>query len=239
MLGLCLVANAQEDGGKRLRVKRKNPVLKTRISVSPVIGLYFPNKKHTTKARQKLAFCLSLKEEIRINKKNTDFIFIGVEYMYHGVNFNSYYFYADSLQLYTPSRLKYTYSLTFHELDFPIQIKHSFQRENNCIFSSYVYAGYNYRWLLESNLIVSDAGNEIEYKRENVTFKSPAFNPYSSSFITFGGGFQKNTPMRHNAVFGEVQFKYALSPMQFRESFAPSSLFIAGHFIYLTVGLKF
>lgn len=238
-LFIIALAHAQGNNGKSLRVKNKNPLVKTRVSISPVLGLYFPNKHHTNKARQKMAYSISLKEELRLNKKYTDFIFVGVEYLYHGVNFNSYYFYADSLQLYTPSRLKYTYSLTFHEIDFPLQIKHSFQNESSSILSGYVYAGYNYRWLLASNLNVSESGNQLIDQKEKVTFKSPAFNPYCSSFITFGGGFQKNTPVRHNAVFAEIQFKYALSPMQIKETFAPSSLFVNGHMLYLTVGVKF
>lgn len=229
---------AQEDGGKKLRVNRKNPFVKTRIGISPVLGLYFPNSNHTTSARQKMSFCVSIKEEIRLTKHNRDFLWIGAEYMFHGVNFKSYYFYADSLQLYTPERQRFTYDLTFHEIDFPVQLKHSFVKETNTIFSSYVFGGYCYRWLVASQLKVSENGNEIINQAEQVTFKSPAFNPVNSSFLNLGVGFQKNTLLRHNAVFAELQFKYALSPMQFFESYAPSSMYINGHYIYITVGFK-
>jgi hypothetical protein len=57
----CLVS-AQEDGGKQLRNKRKNPVVKTRIGISPVLGLYRSNKHHTSGAKPKMAFNFSLKE---------------------------------------------------------------------------------------------------------------------------------------------------------------------------------
>ncbi len=233
-----LVASAQEDGGKRLRNTRKNPRVKTRIGISPVIGLYKTNKNHTADTRPKMAFNISLKEEIRLDRNNKDFLMIGAEYMFHGLNFNSYYFYSDSLQLYTPDRLRYKYSLTIHEVDFPIQLKHSFQKETNTIFSSYIFAGYCYRWLIESNLKVTENGNELVNQREPLKFKSPAFNSVNSSFLNIGAGFQKNTTLMHNAVYAEIQFRYGLSPFYFNESFAPSSMFTNSHFIMLTVGFK-
>ena len=229
---------AQEDGGKRLRNSRKNPIVKTRFGISPVLSLYKSNKNHTTSTKPKMAFHLSWKEEIRLDKNNQNFLMIGAEYMYHGVNFNSYYFYEDSLELYTADRLKYKYSLTIHELDFPIQLKHSFQKETNTIFSSYIYAGYCYRWLIESHLKVTENGSALVDKYEPLKFKSPAFNPANSSFLNVGAGFQKNTPLRHNAVFAEIQFRYGLSPFYFNESFSASSLYTNSHFILITFGFK-
>lgn len=233
----CLVS-AQDEGARRARNRQKNALVKTRIGISPVLGLYSSNKHHTSGTKPKMAFNFSLKEEIRLDNKNQSFLLIGVEYMFHGVNFNSYYFYGDSLKLYTSDRLKYKYSLTIHELDFPIQLKHSFQKETNTIYSSYIFAGYCYRWIIESHLKVTDNGNELVNKNEPLKFKSPAFNSANSSFLSVGAGFQKNTPTRHNAVFAELQFRYGLSPFYFNESFAPSGLYTSGHFILLTVGFK-
>ncbi|MBL7935567.1 MAG: outer membrane beta-barrel protein [Bacteroidia bacterium] len=230
--------SAQEDGGKNLRNRRKNPLVKTRIAISPVLGLYKSNKNHTSGAKPKMAFSFSIKEEIRLDRNNQNFLLIGAEYMFHGVNFNSYYFYSDSLKLYTPERLKYKYSITIHELDFPIQLKHSFQKETNSVFSSYIFAGYCYRWIVDSHLKVTEDGNELINQYEPLKFKSPAFNPVNSSFFSVGAGFQKNTPLMHNAVFAELQFRYGLSPFYFNESFAPSSLYTSSHFILLTVGFK-
>ena len=70
---IFIAASAQEDGGKRLRNSRKNPVIKTRIGISPVLGLYKSNKHHTSGTRPKMAYNISLKEEIRINKKKSRF----------------------------------------------------------------------------------------------------------------------------------------------------------------------
>jgi len=232
-----MIGSAQEDGGKRLRNSRKNPLIKTRIGISPVLGIYKTNKNHTTKSKPKMAFCFSLKEEIRLNNKNTSFLMVGVEYMMHGLNFQSYYFPQDSIKLYN-GKMTAKYDLRIHELDFPIQLKYSFQKETNAIISSYIFGGYCYRWLVATNMKVSNNSEQIIDKTEPLKFKFPAFNPVNSSFLNAGFGVQRNTTLRHNAVFAEIQFRYALSPFYFNESYAPTSMYINGHFVYLTVGFK-
>ncbi|MBS1634974.1 MAG: outer membrane beta-barrel protein [Bacteroidetes bacterium] len=239
LLIICTVSgHAQEDGGRKLRAKRKNARVKTRLSVSPVIGLYKTNAHHTSSPRQKMAFCGSLKEEIRLDKQNKCFLMVGAEYMLHGLSFNSYYFYPDSIQLYN-GHMDYRYSLLIHELDFPLQLKYSFRRENNSIWSHYIFAGYCYRWLVASDLQVTQSGQEVDFQHEKLKFKNPAFNPVNNAFMNVGLGMQKNTPMKQNAFFVELQFRYGLSPFYFNESFAPSSMYISGSHIFLTLGLKF
>lgn len=228
------------EGGTKIQSLRALNHVKTRLSLSPVLGFYSPNKNHSTGGKQKMSFALSAKAEIRLTKHYRDFILVGAEYMLHGVNFNSYFFYEDSLRLYTPNRLHYTYNLSMHELDFPILFKHSFENESNGLFSKYIFAGYSYRWLVFNQLKVDDNGSEVySNTSERIIFKSPAFNPKSSSFLCVGAGFQRNVPNKNNALFAEIQFKYGLSPIQLYNSHTPSSLYINGHFVYITVGFKF
>ncbi len=227
---------AQDDGGG-LHHSKSNPMYKTRIGISPVIALYTNNKHHTSKSQQKMAFNISVKEEIRINKKSTSFLLIGAEYTYHGLNFNSYYFYDDSLKLYN-GNMTAKYGLQLHELNIPIQIKQSFQRETNALVSAYVYAGYCYRIITNANLQVTNNGQETYNHSEKIKFKNPIFNSNDNSFLCFAGGVQKNTMKRHNAVYAELQFRYALSPFYFNKSFAPTSISINSHFLMLTVGFK-
>lgn len=238
LIALSISVSGQTNESKALRGNRRSLIIKTRIGISPVIGIYTPNKNIATGTRQKMAFCFSIKEEITLSKHHRDFLWVGAEYMFHGVTFKSYYFYADSLQLYTSERQRYTYDITMHEIDFPVQLKHSFTNETNSLSSAYIFAGYCYRWLLASHLTVSDNGNEMVNQSEKLTFKNPAFTSSNSSFLNLGIGFQKNNLKKKRAVFTELQFKYALSPLQFSESYTPSSMYINGHFIYITVGFK-
>lgn len=234
----CFQGFSQEDGGIKLRNKRKNPLVKNRIGISPVIGLYKPNKNHTKNTQQKKSFCISVREEFRLDKTNREFLMIGAEYMLHGLSFNSYYFYSDSLKLYN-GNMNYKYNLTLHEIDFPILLKHSFQKETNKIYSSYIFAGYCYRWMVASRLKVDYNGNELISANQKITFKSPAFNPVNSSFFSAGFGIQKNIPLDYRAFFAEVQVRYGLSPFYFNDSFTPSSLYTTSHFFHATVGYKF
>lgn len=236
--GLCLCAAAQEDGGRQLRTHRKNPRVKTRVGISPVVSFYSTNKHHTSSPQQKLAFNGSIKAEVRLDRQNKSFLMFGAEYMMHGLNFNSYYFYYDSLHLYT-GHMDYKYSLVMQELDFPLQLKYSFQKETNSIWSKYLFAGICYRWLVAGSLKVTGNGETLEDKAERVRFKNPAFTPVNNSFLCAGFGLQKNTMLKHNAFFAEMQFRYGLSPYYFNEPFAPSSLYISGSHLLVTVGLKF
>ena len=235
MFVLCVFfGSSQKEGNKH---SRKIPVAQTKISFSPAIGFYKANPHHAGKASPKMAFCFSLKEEFRIDKKSQSFIAIGVDYMLHGVKFNSYYFHKDSLKLYT-GNMNAAYNLTIQELDFPILIKRSFQKENNALLSGYVFAGYSYRMLIKSVMSVSYQGDEAEYDNGNLQFKIPALSKLGSSFLLAGAGFQKNNPNKHKAFYAEIQFKYGLSPLYIDQPYAPRSLYVSGHFLYLTVGVK-
>jgi hypothetical protein len=227
---------AQEDGGAKLRNDRKNPRVKTRIGFSPVLGIYKANKRHTSRSSPKMAFNISLKEEIRLDKKNRCFFMFGAEYMMHGVNFNSYYFYDDSLHLYDGD-MNTKYKLVVQELNIPLLFKYSMQKETNALTTSYLFGGYCSRWLLGNKLNVNN-GDEKYNQAVALRFKSPAFNATSNSFLCFGAGIQKNTLLTHNAVYAELQFRYGLSPLYFEKSFAPTNLYISNHFLLLTVGFK-
>lgn len=209
----------------------------TKISFSPVLGFYKANKHHAGKASQKMSFCLSIKEEFRIDKKSKFFIGVGAEYMLHGVKFDSYYFPKDSLKLYN-GNMNATYNLTIQELDIPVYLKRSFQREDNSLLSGYVFAGYNYRMILKSVMSVSYYGDEVQYDNGNLQFKIPVGTKTGSSFLSAGAGFQKNNPNKHKAVYAEIQFKYGLSPLYINQPYGPTSLYVSGHFLYLTVGVK-
>lgn len=225
--------NAQEGG-----VSAKGPRIKTRISVSPVIGFYKPNKNHTSNAKQKMAYCVSIKEEIRLTKSHKAFFMIGVDYLYHGVNFNSYYFFDDSLHFYN-KEMNATYDLVIHEINVPLQFKYSLQKEYNTIFSTYLFGGYAFRYLASNNLAVDYNGTNMKNGTTNLSFKIAPLKKEMSSFLNAGIGIQKNfQKTRQNAVFAELQLKYSLSPLNINESFAPSSLYINNHFLLLTVGVK-
>lgn len=231
------VVSSQEDGGKQLRNNRKNARVKTRIGFSPVLGIYKANKNHTSNAKQKMSGAVSVKEEIRLDKKNRCFLMIGADYIYHGVSFDSYYFQKDSIQFYN-KLMTAKYNLVIHELDIPIQLKYSFKKETNSVFSGYVFAGYCNRWLLKNNLSIDNNGENVVNHPTNLQFKIPLFTKTNNSSISGGIGIQRNHLLNNNALFAELQFRYGISPFLLQESFMPSNLTISNHFIFLTIGFK-
>lgn len=207
--------------------------------IAPVISFYKINKNHASGAKQKMSGLISLKEEIRLNEKHNMFFLIGVEYMVHGVNFNSYYFKPDSTRLYD-GEMKYSYSLYIHEIDVPIQMKFSFNRENNAVFSPYVMIGYHFRTLLQGNLKVKQDGSTIERKSEKIIFKNKLIGATNNPFMSLTLGIQKNNLKTFkNCMFAEVTYRYGFSPYLLSDTFTASSLYITGNHLTIGFGFKF
>jgi hypothetical protein len=181
----------------------------------------------------------SLKGEVRLNTKHSAFFLFGVEYMVHGMNFNSYYFKPDSIQLYT-GEMNYKYALNVHEIDVPVQLKLSFARENNTLFSPYFMIGYHFRTLLAGNLTVSQDGQIVEAKKEKLEFKNPLITPRNNPFVSFTFGVQRNWPnTTRRCLYAELSYRVGFSPYLFKDTFAPSALYINGSHLSFGLGVKF
>jgi hypothetical protein len=61
------------------------------------------------------------------------------------------------------------------EIQIPLQAKFSFNRESNNLFSPYVMIGYHLRFLLPANVRVSNEGNQVSKKDENLKFRNKLF----------------------------------------------------------------
>ncbi len=217
----------------------KDPLIRTRVAIAPLISFYTVNQNHAQNPYQKMSGLISIKEEIRLNEKHTIFLLIGIEYMAHGLNFNSYYFKPDSLKLYS-GNMNYSYSLYIHEIDIPIQAKYSFTRENNSLVTPYIMIGYHFRTILQGTLQVKQNGDEIENRYEHVTFKNPLFNPENNAFMSATFGIQKNNPKHpKRCVFAELSYRYGFSPYIISDNFTPSSLFMNGSHLAICLGIKF
>lgn len=217
----------------------KSKLLRTRIMVAPVISFYKVNKNHASGVSQKMSGLFSIKEEFRLNASHTVFFSIGAEYFVHGLKFFSYYFNPDSLQLYD-GEMNYSYNLYVHELDIPLQMKISFTKENNSKFSPYVVFGYHLRTLLFGGLKVKRDGEAVVSKKENVIFKNPLISNKCNPFLSVAIGIQANRPnTKKIGLFGEIGFRFGISPYLLKDTFTPSSLYISGNHLSIGVGMRF
>lgn len=216
----------------------KSRIARTRIAIAPVISFYTINTNHATRPTQKMSGIFSIKEEFRLNYQHTMFFSIGAEYFVHGLNFNSYYFTPDSLQLYDGD-MKYAYSLYIHELDIPLQLRISFNRENNALFSPYIAIAYHLRTMLFGSLNVKENGEGIVKKQEDINFKNPLFTKRNNPFVSLTVGLQKNNPDKNKiGFFAELGFRYGFSPYLLKDNFTPSSLYMNGSHLFLAIGIR-
>ncbi len=219
--------------------RAKSPRIRTRFTAGPLISMYSINEHHARKPHQKASGVISLKEEIRMNNAHNVHFLFGVEYLVQGMNFNSYYFAPGELQLYNDD-MGFNYSLYINEIDVPLQVKLSLKHENNALFTPYFMFGYHLRTILNANLKVSENGNEVLSKAEDITFKNPTVTNKHNPFLSITYGIQKNNPDNtRTAFFAEITYRQGLSPYLLSDTFTPSSLYINGNHFSFSLGVKF
>ncbi len=210
-----------------------------RIYFGPVVGFYKINKNHAIQPTQKMSALIGFKREQRVGRDFKTFFLFGFEYFFHGVNFRSYYFEPDSLKLYDKS-FGYNYSLFIHELNLPLQIKYLFKREDNSLFSPYIIAGYQLRYLLPGTLKVSQNGKKIRDDTPDLKFKNAVLYDKINAFVCLGIGWQKNSlSSSKGSFFVELNCRYGFSPYSFETAYSASSLYIYGTHVTIQLGAKF
>jgi hypothetical protein len=218
--------------------KGVTPLKGIRFDFGPAVGLYTINSKHARSPFTKINVLVGFKKEWRLDKENRQFFLTGIDYFFHGLGFNSYYFKPDTIPIYDKS-FSYNYSLFIHELHLPLQFKYLFRRKGNKAFSSYVQLGYHLRYLVSSDLRITQNGSRVKYDSPELKFKTPLISNKLNPFVSLSYGWQKNTvgPEKGN-FFVELNFKYGFSPYYFEKSYAPSSLYINSSHIALLMGIR-
>ncbi len=210
-----------------------------RIIFGPSLGFYTINTNHARFSSPKMSALIGFRKEIRLDRQFRTFFLVGADYFFHGLNFKSYYFKQDSLKLYDKS-FDHNYSLFIQEVHIPLQIKYSFNNQNNSLFSPYAMIGYHVRMLLPAEVTVSQNGNTEIKKWEDLSFKNSLFGDKVNSFLSASVGWQKNT-VNHSKVgfFVEVNYRYGFSQYYISTNYTASSLYINGSHLGFFLGLNF
>jgi hypothetical protein len=210
-----------------------------RFSFGPTLGFYKINTNHAQNPSAKMSILAGLKKEVRVDQTFQTFFLFGADYFLHGINFRSYYFDQDTLRLYN-EKFEYDYSVLMHELQVPLQLKFSFTRENNSLYSPYVMIGYHLRALLPAKVTVSQDGNRVVSQNEEMRFKMPMLTNKLNSLISATVGWQKNTINNSKTgFFIELNYRYGFSQYYFASKYTPSSLYMNSQHMSLLLGLKF
>jgi hypothetical protein len=210
-----------------------------RFSFGPTYGFYTINSNHAQSPSGRMSAMAGFKKEVRCDRNYKLFFLFGVDYFFHGISFKSYYFDQDTLQLYDKT-FPYDYSLFMQELQMPLQMKFSFKRESNILFSPYVMIGYHLRYLLPTGVKVAQEGNAVHQGSEDMTFRHPLFSDKMNSCISVIFGWQKNTINNsHAGFFVEAGYRYQFSQYYLHTKYAPSALYMNSSHLVLLLGIKF
>ena len=224
-----LAAGAQENKPKKYF---------TRFVLGPTISFYSNNSVHTSDTKPRPAFYAGFYEDI---KMYNDFSFLpGIEYLYHGVAFNTYYFAPGYQNLYN-KHFDYNYRLNMQELRLNLLFKKILGKEDRNLITGYVEYGYVLRYLLNNQLTVNSNASSAEVYSgpAQMSFEHYVFNKNFASALKLTGGMQHNFFQTHRAWFFEVSYVYSLSRVLINNSFSPNSLYINSSFLQLGLGVKF
>jgi hypothetical protein len=210
----------------------------TRFVIGPALSFYKNNPFHTSDSKAKSSFYAGLFEQIRVYK---DFSFVpGVEYLYQGMTFNTYYVAPNVLTLYD-KHFNYNYALTMQEARLNLLFRQVLGIETRNVITGYIEYGYVLRYLVSPKLKVTSNLNGAEMYSGNadLAFEHPLILKTMSSGLKLTVGMQHNFFRTHRAWFFEGSYMYSLSRFKIQNTFAPASLYIEGSFLQLGLGIKF
>jgi hypothetical protein len=210
----------------------------TRVLFGPALSFYKNNPVHTSDTKPKSSFYAGVFEEIRMYK---DFSFLpGVEYLYQGMTFNTYYLVPGTTTLYD-KHFNYNYTLTMQEVRLNLMFRQVFGIESRNTITGYLHYGYVLRYLINPQLRVNSnlTGTEMYTGDAQLAFEHYIITKNMASGLKLTGGMQHNFFKTHRAWFFECSYMYSLSRFIVTNSFAPASLFVEGSFLQLGLGVKF
>lgn len=210
----------------------------TRVIIGPALSFYTNNPYHTSDSKAKSSFYGGLFEEIRLYK---DFSFVpGIEYLYQGMTFNTYYIVPGTLTLYD-RHFNYNYALTMQETRLNLLFRQVLGIETRNIITGYIEYGYVLRYLIKPQLSVTSnlTGSQMYSGNADIVFEHPLIFKNMASGLKLTAGIQHNFFKTHRAWFFEFSYMYSLSRFIVQNSFAPASLYVEGSFLQLGLGLKF
>ena len=210
----------------------------TRITLGPAISFYSGNTQHTTNTRSGASFFGNISEEVRMYK---DIFFVGgLEYQYSPVTFNSYYLTSGYPNLYN-GHYDYNYKLALQEGRLNLLLRLIGGDELKNTLTSYLEAGYVLRYLINTNLkVTNDNNGKVEYEGViHPTFNGAFMKNSFSSGIKINAGLQHNFLRSHRAWYIQLGFMIGLTPFLIQESFTPSSLYLKSSYLQIGFGYKF
>ena len=210
----------------------------TRISGGTALSFYNNNNLHSANTRPGAAFYGNVSEEIRMHQ---DIFFVGgLEYQHSAMAFNSYYFTPGSYALYN-GHYNYNYNLTLQEGRLNLLLRYTGGDELRNPFTGYVEGGYVLRYLINTQMKVTDDSNgkHLFNGSTQADFIGKTLGNSFSSGLKINVGVQRNFLRTHRAWFLQIGLMYGLAQFNIHETFTPSALNIKSGYAQFGLGYKF
>lgn len=231
----------------------KAGAVKSRLSIAPVASLYKNHPQHTADTKAKAGFNASFKSEVILGRRMS--FLGGLDYLSQGLTFRGYYMSPGYTYLFDRT-YAYTHEIRVQEVHMPIGFKRAFNTEKDNFYTSYVFGGGGFRYLLSSYYVITNDSTEtvvydgkgtMDYEYQvftqiaNKIFngKGASFTKKLNTFIFAGIGFQRNFRTTGKALFFDICYKYGISRMHYTGYNNSNNLNIKDSHILFNVGLKF
>lgn len=184
--------------------------IRMRIYAGPLVNRYSNHPYYTNNTRALYAFSIGTKAEIKFIGNSS--ILSGIEYVNHGVRFNSYYFAPGHSKIFDKN-LAYSHRFRIHEAQMPFIFKNSLTDESKVSLSPYLLGGFGFRYIFLSTTNISyDKTGQVLYEGKSKTeFEHHLITPHLNAILLGGIGLQKNIRTSGSGLFAEMIFKYMIS----------------------------
>lgn len=211
--------------------------LKHRISFGPVVSFFKNHPKHTVDTKAKMGFNFAYKAEIFLGRKTN--LLTGLEYMTQGVKFRGYYK-ADGFTYLFDETFPYTHEVRFNEIQLPIGLKLSLNKEKDKAATPYFFGGIGARYIFSSYTVITNDSTDVSpYDgKGTLGFEHHWIAKGFNVFFSGGFGVQKNYRVTGRAVFFEFTYKYGISRLHYSGYQNSNDLKIGNNNLAITVGLR-
>lgn len=210
-----------------------------RIGVGPAMGFYSLKSKHATAPTAKIGFNGFVKKEWSMDRSNKVFFSTGLEASLHRLNYKSYYFSQDTLQLYD-GEFAYLYRLSFSEIAVPLQMKFTFKSTSNSLFTPYISVLYHLRYITSSRTSIDFDGTELVNNHVDLKFRNPVIYKKINASVGLALGIQSNIT-KHSSMsyYIEILYRYGFSHYHFDSNYSASSVYINSTHLSINFGIGF
>ena len=209
----------------------------TRIHCSALTSFY-NNKDYVQNIKAPLGFCAGIKEEL-IFIPGISFL-LGLDYLNHGLNFESYYFASGYSTIYD-KKYNASHQLMINELQVPILLNFTFGNASvnaNCLYFDFGWV-YRHFFSARANIISKKDQKIVWTGNTELKMEYPLFNDAGGSMLQAGLGFQHNYRRNNTALFIEFTYKYGLSRFRYVGNGSSNNILISNSFASLGLGYKF